>query len=655
MRNFSGKLRRVLRKCIKISEKDFNKENLLLETIPVVADILGETFNELNDRLAIVLEIVKHEQEIFKSIRDKMSKDVENIVKNNPKLAELEMFDYPDFVRGYKYFSDYQKTNKDTVSGDFMYFIYTSCGFDLELIERLAELESMSIDMEGFDERMKRDKKAFSDKQMTPELISKLDFLLNNPTVNDSKYDYTFDGVHQTYFIEPVTSKIISIIDDNGSILCTDNSVSSSVKVVVEKSPFYYESGGQESDDGFICKNGKKFRLISLSNLKNCVLHEIETIRGEAIKVGDEVELQVDPKKRSALIRNHSATHLINSVIRRVTNLPIYQKSSLVTADELKIELSCLGPKLSHQDYEKFESLVRSHIIERPLERQIKVLNSQDLQNETNVVMVPGEIYPDEGIRLVAFGEISKELCCGTHVFNTKELIDFCFLNMRSTGRNSYLFTATTGLAAIDALKIGSQLVKELKLINESISSQSCDEAETRLREISNKLNSDVPISFLKKTECQQLMEQMKIKVKRLRAIMLNDILKEEMKTVKEKNIQNSFIVHFMSCADLISKPDSLQKATQYVSDKPSLIISLTQEKVLARCCVPSHLVSDNFNAEAWLKQVGQVYRAKVSSIKQENPREACNMKEKSVHPKYFESARQEATKAAYKYAQNMK
>lgn len=597
---------------------------------------------------------MKHEQEVFKSIRDKMSKDVENIIKNNSKLAELEMFDYPDFVRGFKYFCDYKKTNSKVVSGDFMYFIYTSCGFDLELIERLAELEGMSIDNDGFDERMKQDKKAYSDKHMTAELISKLDCLLNNPTDNDLKYNYTFDGVHQAYQVEPVTSKIISIIDQNGSIESTEVASGSSVKVVVEKSPFYYESGGQDSDDGHICKNDKKFRLKSLSNQKNCVVHEIETIRDEPLKVGDEVQLLVDQEKRSALTRNHSATHLINSAIRRITNSPVYQKSSLVTADSLKIELSCLGPKLSHQDFEKFESLVRSHIKEKPLDRQIRVLNSQELQHESDIVMVPGEVYPDVGIRLVAFGDFSKELCCGTHVFNTKELIDFTFLNMKSTGRNSYLFTATTGIAAIDALAIGAQLLEKLKTINQNISIESCDEVESRIRDISSKLNSDLPISFIKKVECQQLIEIVKLKLKRLRANILSDLLESEMKSVQERNTQNSFIVHFLTCADLM-KPDSLQKATQHIADKPVLILSLTKDKVQARCCVPPHLVTESFNAESWLKQVAHVYRAKVSSAKGDNPKEACNMKEKSVHPKSFESRRQEATIAAKEYANNMK
>lgn len=646
----SGKLRKIIRKCIKISEKEFNNENLLIETTPVIASILGDTFVELNEKLGLVLEILKHEQEVFKEIRSKMSKDVEKIIKGNPKLADLEMFDYSDFVRGYKYFCDYKKTNDKVVSGEFMYYIYTSCGFDLELIEKLAAIEGMIIDKDGFDEKMQAEKKSFTDKHRVEELVLKLDCQLYNPT-DDPKYNYKFDGVRQLYEVEPVSSKIISIVDQKGIVSNTNVATSPTVKLVVEKSPFYCESGGQESDKGYISKNGKKFQVKSLNSVGNCVLHEVETVQDECLNVGDLVQLHVDQERRTALTRNHSASHLVNSAIRKITNLPIYQKSSLVTDENLKIELSCLGPKLCQTDYEKLEHLVRTVIKEQPLERQIRTLNSQDLQSEVDVLMVPGEVYPDDGIRLVTFGDFSKELCCGTHVFNTKELMDFAFLSIRSTGRNSYVFVGTTGQAAIEAHKVGSQLLDELQ---KSISIDNCDELEVIRREISGKLHSTLPIDFLKKTECLQRLEKIKLRVKLLRGNLLNDTLDKEMQFVRNENASNSFIIHLLTCSDIMPQ-DSLHKATQHVTDKPILIISLANNKIQARCCVPSQFVSGTFNAESWLKQVAQVYRGQVLSSKNEDPKEFSNMKTKNVKPENLEGFYQEAITAASEYAKNMK
>lgn len=137
---FSYKLRRVLRKCFNISERDFNNENLFLTTIPVVAEILGETFNELNTKLTQVLDIVKYEQELYKSLRHAMSKDVQQIIKGNPKLEELDMYDYPGFVKGYQDFCGFKKSSLN-LKRDEIYYLHSSFGFDIDFIEQLAECE----------------------------------------------------------------------------------------------------------------------------------------------------------------------------------------------------------------------------------------------------------------------------------------------------------------------------------------------------------------------------------------------------------------------------------------------------------------------------------------------------------------------------------
>lgn len=625
---------------------------MLLETIPVIVDLLGDTFKELNERLPAVLEIVKYEQEVYKSLRNTMTKDVKEIIKQNPKLVELEIFDYPGFVQGYHEFLDYKKVNTSLMTSDIMYRLHSTFGFDLELLERLAELEEMKADSVGFENKMKQLKKSFSERLLSNDVIATLDGLLNEATLNDFKYDYSFDDARKVYHIEPVTSEILSIVDQRGSISNTTEASGSSVKLVVRQSPFYYESGGQESDAGYICKNGRKFELKSLSSRKNCVLHEVELNIDEPLKIGDEIQLNVDEDKRTALIRNHSATHLLNSAMRKITKAPIYQKSSLVTSDQLKIEFACFGPKISHQQLAQFEELIRLHINERPLERKIRVMNSQDLQDESDVVMVPGEVYPEDGIRLVTFGDFSKELCCGTHVFNTKELMEFAFLSMRSTGRNSYLFTATTGPAAVSAISIGDQLVNELKALNnDQITQANSNEVLSKVREVSIKLNnSNVPVAFMKKLECQNLTAEIKEKVKQASRGVLSELLDIEMKSVVEQNADKPAVVHFLSCSDLM-KSVSLQKATRYLKDRPVLIISLTNGIAKARCCVPVHLVSDSFNAELWMNELASIFKAPVAPPKGQNPREVCLMKEKKIHAENFDELLASAMNSAERFA----
>lgn len=624
---------------------------MLLDTIPAVVEILGDTFPELHSRLPIVLDIIRYEQEIYKSIRDSMAKDVTKIIRQNVKLADLDMFDYPGFVQGYKKFSDYKKTSTSILNSDFMYRLQSEFGFDLELMERLAELEGMKADTQGFETKMTEVKKTSRDQHLTAEMITSLDSLLSTATENNFKYEFSFDDERQLYKLEPLKTKIIAIIDQSGSISCTKQVSGSSVRLVLQKSPFYHESGGQESDAGFISRNGKKFLLKSLSSRKNCILHEIELNRDEPLGVGDEVFLHVDQEKRSSLTRNHSATHLLNSAMRRVTQSPIYQKSSLITSENLKIELACFGPELNHQHIESIENLIQSHIDQQPLERKIQIINSQDLQNENDIVMVPGEIYPDDDIRLVTFGDFSKELCCGTHVFNTKELLMFTFLGMKSTGRNSYSFTATTGPAAMKALLVGEQLVSELKILNDSVTAENFRDVMSRLRAISIKLNnSNVPVALLKKLECQTLTADIKAKIKHATRGILGGLLNFEMKSVVESNANSPFIIHNLSCSELM-KGVSLEKATKHVTDRPVLIITHVDNLIKARCCVPSQITSDSFNAELWIQELARKLRGKAAPPRGQNPREVCNMMEKWISPHKVDKLLQDATLAAKSFA----
>jgi alanyl-tRNA synthetase len=385
------------------------------------------------------------------------------------------------------------------------------------------------------------------------------------------------------------------------------------------------------------------------------VLHQVEVMPGEALQVGDKVQLHVDQQKRSAVTRNHSATHLLNSALRTVTNSSIYQKSSLVTGDQLKIELACFGPKLSQRHVEELEDLLRSYIVERPLERKIRVMNSQELLNESDVVMVPGEVYPDDGIRLVTFGDVSKELCCGTHVFNTRELLEFTFLSVRSTGRNSYLFAATTGPSATAAISYGESLVDELKKINQKITAKNFKEILGKVREVSIKLNnSNVPVSFLKKLECQKITAEIKEKVKLESREIVTELLDVEMKQVAEENLKSPYVIHFLACSDLM-KSVSLQKATRYIKDRPVLVISLTDNSVKARCCVPQSFVTESFTAESWLREFSKTFKAQVAPPKGQDPKETCNMKEKRVESEEFDSLLNQAIEIATEFAEKKK
>jgi alanyl-tRNA synthetase len=642
-----------LRKCFNISEKEFKTGNLLPSTIPVVAEILGETFTELNEKMPLVLDLVKYEEELYKSLRQMMSKDVTRIVNENPKLAELELFDYPGFVQGYGEVLNFKKNN-DKMSGEFMYYIHSSFGFDLEFIERLASLENMKTDRKAFETKIAEVKRVSSGQSMSDDVILSLDNILNVKTDESRKYNYIYDESAQIYKLPKVKAKVLKIIDGKDSIENSKDSSNKTIKLVLDKSPFYYESGGQEADKGTIIIGNEEFPLISLSKIKNCILHEIQLKDNSNISVNDEIELHVNENRRSGLIRNHSATHLLNSAIRKITNSPVYQKSSLVSEDKLRMEIACFGPKLKPEITQQIEDLIRFNINTKPLNASIRVINSQALENENDVIMVPGEIYPDEGIRLITFGDVSKELCCGTHVFNTQELLEFTFLGMRTTGRNSYLFTAATGETAKQAISFGDQLINELNQLSAGITSQNFNDVLTKVREISAKLsNSNLQISLNKKLKCHEIIAEVKEKFKHESREILGVLLDIEMKDLLERSPHSPYLIHSLECSDLM-KSVSLLKATRYVRDRPVMIFSVTDNSIIkARCCVPSKLATESFNAEIWLREASKILRSSISPPKDQNPWETCNMKEKKVKPDRIDETLNKAIESADDFAKN--
>jgi alanyl-tRNA synthetase len=262
---------------------------------------------------------------------------------------------------------------------------------------------------------------------------------------------------------------------------------------------------------------------------------------------------------------------------------------------------------------------------------------------------VPGEIYPDAGIRVINFGDFSKELCCGTHAFNTSELIDFTFVNVKSTGRSTYVFTAITGEKAKEFQIRGEEILTKLKSLKEKISVENFSDIMSEVRKVQIQFNK---ISHLKKLKCLNLISEIKEEIKQKSRNALSELLSVEMEIVKEKNDKNPFVIHYLSCSDFM-KSVSLEKATRCIDDKPVIILSLTDDEIKARCVVPFNFVDRKFNAQKWLTVVGKVFNSKVENPRGQDPFEVCFMKGKKIKQEMFDEQLEEAIENAKKFATN--
>lgn len=163
------------------------------------------------------------------------------------------------------------------------------------------------------------------------------------------------------------------------------------------------------------------------------------------------------------------ATHILNASVRKIANCAVYQKSSMVTENDLKLEVGIYGLRLDQKKIEEIEGLVRNVIKSKSRVTHI-CINSQQLLKMDEITMIPGEIYPENNLRVVEINAcnlnfMSRELCCGTHATNTRQLLDFCIVDVKSGTRGGYIFYGITGTKAELAHLNGNQILDDVDKI----------------------------------------------------------------------------------------------------------------------------------------------------------------------------------------------
>lgn len=354
----SHKLRRVIRKSISLSERSFFHSNLLPELACVVAESMGNTYPEMSRNLGQIQQIIRNEQELFRSLLASSSSELKEILNSNPTLEENDIVDFPGFIPAYKELMVTIKPHDRMMSGKLMFKLYDTYGLNEEAIERLGEAGNLALDRTGFAkclaEARSRTRSLFQTTRNTATDVLKLLSLPGvAPTDNDLKYSYKFNYNLHEYVLPAIKSKVVAVEElENGS-----------VRVVLDQSSFYPDSGGQECDRGHLIKSRDNeedaiFEVESVNVAQGLLLHDGRMMKGH-LATGDTVELIIDAKRRTGNIQNHTATHLINSSVRQIVNCVTYQKSSSVSSECLKIELGILGRKIDKELVQEIEHFVR--------------------------------------------------------------------------------------------------------------------------------------------------------------------------------------------------------------------------------------------------------------------------------------------------------
>ncbi|MCT7995139.1 alanine--tRNA ligase [Laspinema olomoucense] len=349
--------------------------------------------------------------------------------------------------RGEKLLAELMEKNPQEIPGRDAFILYDTYGFPLELTQEIAEERGMTVELPGFEAAMEEQRVRSQAAHETIDL-----------TVQGS-LDKLAEHIRGTEFLgyfEPVTTSEVTVI------LMGGNSVESAtsgdrVQIVLDKTPFYAESGGQIGDRGFLSGQDSLVRIEEVKKESDFFVHFGRIERG-SIAVGDRITAQIDRACRRRAQANHTATHLLQAALKLLVDEGISQAGSLVDFDRLRFDFNC--PRaLTPDELKQVEDRVNTWIAEAH-QAQIETMGLTEAKAKGAVAMF-GEKYADE-VRVIDFPGVSMELCGGTHVSNTAEIGAFKIVSESGVASGVRRIEAVAGPAILDYLEVRDRVVREL-------------------------------------------------------------------------------------------------------------------------------------------------------------------------------------------------
>ena len=362
------------------------------------------------------------------------------------------------------------KNTTKVISGEDAFKLYDTYGFPIELTEEYAQELNLSVDIDGFNKEM--------EKQKERARASRLDDS-SMQVQSDLHSKIIGDSIFVGYDKLETSAKVLAIIDKEDNLL-TDYNGSEIVKVVFDKTPFYAESGGQLGDKGTVSNNsflGEVVDVKKLPDKRN--LHFIKIKEG-ILQVANEYDLKVDREYRLNIEKNHTATHLLNEALRKVVGGHIKQAGSLVAEEKLRFDITHFT-NLTQEELEKVEEEVNKKIWEA-LEITTKEMPIDEAR-KLGAQALFGEKYGDI-VRVVSIGDYSVELCGGTHKKNSSEVGLFKILSESGVAAGVRRIEALTGSYAYNYQKEKDNKLKNIYKLTKATDKNILEKIENMQQEV---------------------------------------------------------------------------------------------------------------------------------------------------------------------------
>jgi len=401
-------LRRILRRSARFGRTLGLAEPFLFNLVSVVGDVMGEIFPEVVQKQSHIEKVIQAEEISFNQTLDRGINHFDRIV------AQLD---------------------GSQISGDDAFKLYDTYGFPLDLTELMARERGMSVNIEGFNHAMSAQRMRAKEAGTFKSKSDTTDWIIATEGIDSEFVGY--DSLESDSIIR-------RFAQDGDKYL-----------VVLDKTPFYAESGGQIGDTGSIVGKSVNLNVLDVKKVQNSFIHICE---GE-LNNESNVKAYVNISRRNSIRKNHTATHLMHKALKMVLGDHVNQAGSLVHPDYLRFDLTHFEKLTDHQ-IQQIENLVNEQIIKNTA---LKIsVKGYDEAKAAGAEALFGEKYGDE-VRVIQIGDYSLELCGGTHVERTGDIGSFKITEESSLSSGVRRIVAITGEKSIEMMQHNANVLKELQ------------------------------------------------------------------------------------------------------------------------------------------------------------------------------------------------
>jgi alanyl-tRNA synthetase len=409
-------LRRIIRRAIRHGYQLGQAEPFFFELVAPLAAEMGDAFPELPKAQERVAHVLRLEEERFAET-----------LEQGMRILEQAIAGLPDVV----------------IPGGTVFKLYDTYGFPLDLTADIARERGLTLDTAGFDREMARQKeRARAASQFSAGAGAAL--RLEGETCFTG-YEHLDDLAHVLGIYRGEEAVEVLSAGDEGIL-------------VLDRTPFYAESGGQVGDRGWLTGEEVRLTVLNTQKLGGDVFGHVCRVEAGELRVGDKLEAKVDAERRRATALNHSATHLMHAALRHILGDHVQQKGSLVDPERLRFDFSHFEP-VSREQLRAIERRVNQEIRENhPVETRVMTLEDA---KATGAMALFGEKYADQ-VRVLRMGDFSTELCGGTHVRAVGDIGLFKILGEGGIASGVRRIEATSGAHALAAVEADEERLLRL-------------------------------------------------------------------------------------------------------------------------------------------------------------------------------------------------